>query len=54
VLFYLSHLNFSRSAHRLATGRDYFLMLGAELAGEPYSEADHDNELRPLLNNRSK
>jgi hypothetical protein len=33
---------------------DYFLMLRAELAGEPCSEADHNNELRPLLDNRSK
>jgi hypothetical protein len=33
---------------------DYFLMLRAELAGEPYSKADHNNELRPFLNNRSK
>jgi hypothetical protein len=33
---------------------DYFLMLQAELAGEPYNKADHNRDLRPLLNNRSK
>jgi hypothetical protein len=33
---------------------DYFLMLRTELAGETYSKADHNRELRPLLNNRSK
>src|SRR3954447_1076890 len=29
-------------------------MLRAELAGEPYSKSDHNRNLRPLLNNRSK
>jgi hypothetical protein len=33
---------------------DYFLMLQAELAGAPYNKADHNRDLRPLLNNRSK
>jgi hypothetical protein len=33
---------------------DYFTMLRAELAGEPYSKSDHNRDLRPLLNNRSK
>ena len=33
---------------------DYFLMLKAELSGEPYSKAQHNRELRPLLNGRSK
>src|SRR5271163_317480 len=29
-------------------------MLQAELSGEAYSKADHNRELRPKLNNRSK
>ena len=29
-------------------------MLGAELTGETYSKSDHNRDLRPLLNNRSK
>jgi hypothetical protein len=33
---------------------DYFEMLRAELAGEPYSKAEHSRELRPNLNDRSK
>jgi hypothetical protein len=33
---------------------DYFLMLRAELAGKPYSKAEHNRTLRPLLDNRSK
>jgi len=33
---------------------DYFLMLRAELAGEPYSKAEHNRALKPLLDNRSK
>jgi len=33
---------------------DYFLMLRAELAGEPYSKANHNRKLRTLLDNRSK
>src|SRR4051795_7526837 len=33
---------------------DYFLMLRAELAGEPYSKADHNRALQPLLDDRSK
>jgi hypothetical protein len=33
---------------------DYFLMLRSELAGEPYSKAAHNRELRPLLDGRSK
>jgi hypothetical protein len=33
---------------------DYFTMLRAELAGEPYSKAEHNLSLRPLLGNRSK
>jgi hypothetical protein len=33
---------------------DYFLMLGAELSGEPYSKADHNRELRAVLDGRSK
>ena len=33
---------------------DYFLMLRAELAGEPYSKAEHNRALQPLLDGRSK
>jgi Domain of unknown function (DUF3883) len=33
---------------------DYFLMLRSELAGEPYSKADHNRCLQPLLDGRSK
>ena len=33
---------------------DYFLMLRAELAGEPYSKAEHNRSLQPLLDGRSK
>ncbi len=33
---------------------DYFEMLRAELSGEPFSKADHNRELRPKLNDRSK
>jgi hypothetical protein len=33
---------------------DYFEMLRAELAGEPYSKAEHNRALRPKLNDRSK
>jgi hypothetical protein len=33
---------------------DYFLMLRAELDGEPYSKADHSRTLQPLLDGRSK
>jgi hypothetical protein len=33
---------------------DYFQMLRAELAGEPYSRADHSRALLPLMNGRSK
>src|SRR5207248_2327106 len=33
---------------------DYFAMLGAELSGEVYSKAAHNQDLRPRLNNRSK
>src|SRR4051812_42143386 len=33
---------------------DYFSMLRAELAGEPYSKADHNRALQPLLGGRSK
>jgi hypothetical protein len=33
---------------------DYFEMLRAELLGEPYSKAEHNRQIRPLLNGRSK
>jgi Domain of unknown function (DUF3883) len=33
---------------------DYFSMLRAELACEPYSKADHNRALQPLLGGRSK
>ena len=33
---------------------DYFLMLRAELAGKPYSKAEHNRALQPLLDGRSK
>jgi hypothetical protein len=33
---------------------DYFAMLAAELSGSEYSKADHNKELRPLLNGRTK
>jgi hypothetical protein len=33
---------------------DYFMMLSAELAGEPYSKSDHNRDLRTLLNGRTK
>lgn len=33
---------------------DYFQMLSLELAGIPYSKADHRRKLKPLLNNRSE
>ncbi len=33
---------------------DYLHMLKAELAGEPYSKAEHRRALQPLLDNRSK
>jgi hypothetical protein len=33
---------------------DYFVMLGAELAGAEYSKAEHNRELRPRLEGRSK
>jgi hypothetical protein len=33
---------------------DYFEMLRAELSGEGFSKADHNRELRPKLNGRSK
>lgn len=33
---------------------DYFMMLRSELAGEPYSKADHNRALQPLLGGRSK
>ena len=33
---------------------DYFLMLRAELAGKPYSKAEHNRALLPLLDGRSK
>jgi hypothetical protein len=33
---------------------DYFLILRAELAWEPYSKADHNRALQPLLDRRSK
>ena len=33
---------------------DYFTMLKAELAGEPYSKAEHNRALQPLLDGRSK
>ena len=33
---------------------DYFLMLQAELAGSPYSKAEHNRALHPLLNRRSR
>lgn len=33
---------------------DYFDMLGAELAAEPYSKADHDRALRDRLDRRSR
>ena len=33
---------------------DYFTMLRAELAGEPYSKAEHNRALQPLLDGRSK
>jgi hypothetical protein len=33
---------------------DYFMMLGAELAGGAYSKAQHNRDLRILLNGRSK
>jgi hypothetical protein len=32
----------------------YFAMLEAELSGRPYSKAEHNASLRPLLDNRSK
>ncbi len=33
---------------------DYFAMLADELAGRPYSKAEHRRALRPLLDDRSK
>jgi hypothetical protein len=33
---------------------DYFAMLRAELAGEPYNKAEHNRALQPLLDGRSK
>jgi hypothetical protein len=33
---------------------DYFMMLSAELAGEPYNKSDLNRDLRPLLNGRTK
>ncbi|WP_435017962.1 hypothetical protein TA3x_005585 [Tundrisphaera sp. TA3] len=33
---------------------DYFHMLKAELAGDPYSKAEHNRALQPLLDGRSK
>jgi hypothetical protein len=33
---------------------DYFTMLRAELAGEPFSKAEHNRALQPLLSGRSK
>ena len=33
---------------------DYFNMLKAELVGEPYSKAEHNRALQPLLDGRSK
>lgn len=37
-----------------ATVRDYFDMLRAEAAGEPYNKSEHNQALRRLLNGRSK
>ncbi|EFB3735487.1 DUF3883 domain-containing protein, partial [Escherichia coli] len=38
----------------LATVEDYFDMLRAEAAGEPYHKSEHNQALRQLLNGRSK
>lgn len=38
----------------LATVEDYFDMLRAEAAGEPYNKSEHNQALRQLLNGRSK
>lgn len=38
----------------LATVEDYFDMLRAEAAGEPYNKSEHNRALRQLLNGRSK
>lgn len=37
-----------------ATVQDYFAMLDQELAGQPYSKAEHRRGLLPKLNNRSE
>lgn len=33
---------------------DYFSMLAAEIAGQPYVKAEHNRNLQPLLNDRSR